>query len=100
MKTATPPVRAARTDGARIELEDGRVLIDGMSSWWTACHGYNHPHIRAAVAEQLELMPHVMFGGLSTRPPNASPRGLRPLRRAIWTMCSFRILARSASRSP
>ena len=68
MKTATPPVRAARTDGARIELEDGRILIDGMSSWWTACHGYNHPHIRAAIAEQLELMPHIMFGGLSHAP--------------------------------
>jgi len=68
MKSAAPPIRAVRTEGASIELEDGRILIDGTSSWWTACHGYNHPHIRAAVAEQLELMPHVMFGGLTHGP--------------------------------
>jgi len=64
MKTANPPLPVARTEGSRIVLADGRELIDGIASWWTACHGYNHPHIRAAVARQLDLMPHVMFGGL------------------------------------
>jgi adenosylmethionine-8-amino-7-oxononanoate aminotransferase len=64
MKTARPPLPVVRTEGSRIVLADGRVLIDGIASWWTACHGYNHPHIRAAVERQLVQMPHVMFGGL------------------------------------
>jgi adenosylmethionine-8-amino-7-oxononanoate aminotransferase len=64
MLTAPEPPGVARTDGVRIYLRDGRELIDGVASWWTACHGYNHPHIRAAVAAQLERMPHVMLGGL------------------------------------
>src|SRR5215469_6687078 len=68
MKTSMPPLAVARTHGTRIVLEDGRELIDGIASWWTACHGYNHPHIRAAVAKQLETMPHVMFGGLTHEP--------------------------------
>ncbi len=65
MQTAPLPLAVARTEGSRIFLTDGRVLIDGVASWWTACHGYNHPHIQAAVARQLETMPHVMFGGLA-----------------------------------
>ncbi len=65
MKTARAPLPVARTQGCRIVLTDGRELIDGIASWWTACHGYNHPHIRKAVESQLALMPHVMFGGLA-----------------------------------
>jgi adenosylmethionine-8-amino-7-oxononanoate aminotransferase len=68
MKTAAPPLEAVRTQGSRITLADGRVLVDGIASWWTAVHGYNHPHIAAAVARQLEAMPHVMFGGLTHAP--------------------------------
>ena len=64
MKTAPAPLPVTRTQGTRIHLDDGRELVDGIASWWTACHGYNHPHIRQAVARQLEIMPHVMFGGL------------------------------------
>jgi adenosylmethionine-8-amino-7-oxononanoate aminotransferase len=64
MKTARPPLPVARTHGCRIVLADGRELIDGIASWWTACHGYNHPYIREAVERQLADMPHVMFGGL------------------------------------
>lgn len=68
MKTAPAPLAVARTDGVRLYLEDGRSLIDGIASWWTACHGYNHPHIRQVVTRQLEIMPHVMFGGLAHEP--------------------------------
>lgn len=68
MKTAPDPLPVARTEGARIVLEDGRELVDGIASWWTACHGYNHPHIRAAVERQLAKAPHVMFGGLAHEP--------------------------------
>jgi adenosylmethionine---8-amino-7-oxononanoate aminotransferase len=65
MKVASPPLPVVRTLGSRIVLADGRELIDGIASWWTACHGYNHPHLRAAVERQLAIMPHVMFGGLA-----------------------------------
>jgi adenosylmethionine---8-amino-7-oxononanoate aminotransferase len=68
MKTVAPPLAVAATHGSRIVLADGRELIDGIASWWTACHGYNHPHIRAAVERQLAQMPHVMFGGLVHEP--------------------------------
>jgi adenosylmethionine---8-amino-7-oxononanoate aminotransferase len=64
MKTAPLPLAVKATHGCRILLADGRELIDGIASWWTACHGYNHPHIRAAVERQFQIIPHVMFGGL------------------------------------
>jgi adenosylmethionine-8-amino-7-oxononanoate aminotransferase len=68
MKTATPPLAVTRTHGSVLELADGRSVIDGIASWWTACHGYNHPHIADAVRAQLDVMPHVMFGGLTHEP--------------------------------
>ncbi len=60
------PVSSA--SGVRIRLQDGREMIDGMSSWWAAIHGYTHPVLNRAVREQAEKMAHVMFGGLTHAP--------------------------------
>jgi adenosylmethionine---8-amino-7-oxononanoate aminotransferase len=68
MKTAELPVPVVSARGVHLQLADGRELIDGIASWWTACHGYGHPYILKRIAEQLEKMPHVMFGGLAHEP--------------------------------
>ena len=68
MQTAPAPLPVVAAQGARIRLADGRELIDGISSWWTACHGYRHPHIHQAVEAQLAALPHVMFAGLVHEP--------------------------------
>lgn len=79
MKTARPPLPVVATRGARLILDDGRELVDGLASWWTACHGYNHPHIASAIRGQLERMPHVMFGGLAHEPAYRLARRLADL---------------------
>lgn len=64
MQTTPDPIVARATQGCNIFLEDGRTLLDGTASWWTACHGYNHPHILQALQAQMEKMPHIMLGGI------------------------------------
>lgn len=65
MATAPAPLPVVSAAGPRLTLADGRELVDGISSWWTTAHGYRHPHIEAAVTEQLHKLPHVMLGGLA-----------------------------------
>ncbi|MGH6984437.1 MAG: adenosylmethionine--8-amino-7-oxononanoate transaminase [Stellaceae bacterium] len=68
MRMAPAPLPAVRTEGCKIHLADGSVLIDGIASWWTACHGYNHSHICDAIRRQLDSLPHVMMAGLVHEP--------------------------------
>jgi len=89
MRTAPPPLPVVGTQGARITLADGRELIDGIASWWTACHGYNHPHIAEAVTRQLAAMPHVMFGGLAHEPALTLARRLAAMLPAPLTRVFF-----------
>jgi len=68
MKRAAMALPAVGTKGTRIVLADGREIVDGIASWWTACHGYNHPHIAKALEYQARTMPHVMLGGFNHEP--------------------------------
>lgn len=65
MKNNISQLEVVKTDGCKIFLKDGRVLIDGIASWWSVAHGYNNPYITKKIKEQLEILPHVMLAGLS-----------------------------------
>jgi adenosylmethionine-8-amino-7-oxononanoate aminotransferase len=77
LPAALPSLPVASAKGVRLQLADGRELIDGMASWWCAIHGYRHPVLDEAVREQLGQMAHVMFGGLTHEP------ALRLVRRLV-----------------
>ena len=63
-----PTLQVVNTEGAYLQLADGRQVIDGMSSWWAACHGHSHPRLVAAAKQQIDSFSHVMFGGLTHEP--------------------------------
>lgn len=73
-----PPLlhEVVSAQGVYLTLADGRQIIDGMSSWWSAIHGYGHPRLNAAAKDQLDKMSHVMFGGLTHDPAVSLARRL------------------------
>lgn len=68
MQTVIPPLPVVSAQGCTLKLADGRELIDGVASWWSVCHGYQHPHIVKAITQQAETLSHVMFAGLAHEP--------------------------------
>lgn len=89
-RPGTPPIVVDSASGTRLHLADGRSVVDGMSSWWAAVHGYAHPVLDAAVEDQLRSMAHVMFGGLTHEPAARLARTLveitpDPLRRVFFS---------------
>ena len=68
MLTAPPPLPIVRGEGVYLYTEDGRRLLDGISSWWVNIHGHSHPRLNAALAAQAQQLEHVMFAGC-THPP-------------------------------
>lgn len=68
MTSPLPVYPVASAEGCELILSDGRRLVDGMSSWWAAIHGYNHPQLNAAMKSQINAMSHVMFGGITHAP--------------------------------
>jgi adenosylmethionine-8-amino-7-oxononanoate aminotransferase len=89
MPGRTDPLVVHSAAGVRLRLADGMHLVDGMSSWWAAIHGYAHPVLDAAVCDQLKRMSHVMFGGLTHEPAVGLARRLveitpEPLRHVFF----------------
>ena len=76
MQTAPLPLPVISASGVRITLADGRELIDGIASWWCACHGYQHPHLTEQISKQLDALSHVMFAGLAHEPAYTLARRL------------------------
>lgn len=79
MQTCPAPLPVKSANGVTIKLEDGRELIDGIASWWSVCHGYQHPHIIDAMQKQLQELSHVMFAGLAHEPAYALAERLATL---------------------
>ena len=68
MQTVAAPLPVVSASGSILTLADGRTLVDGIASWWSMCHGYQHPHIVEAITRQAQTLSHVMFAGLAHEP--------------------------------
>lgn len=68
MQNHLPQLEIATAKGSKIFLKDGRVLIDGISSWWSTAHGYNHPHLIKEITKQAKILPHIMLAGFAATP--------------------------------
>ncbi len=68
MQNHLPQLEVVGAKGSKIFLKDGRILIDGISSWWAMAHGYNHPHLTSAIAKQAKILPHIMMAGFTAEP--------------------------------
>jgi adenosylmethionine-8-amino-7-oxononanoate aminotransferase len=68
MQNHLPQLEIKTAKGSKIFLKDGKILIDGISSWWSAAHGYNHPHLTAAILRQAKILPHIMLAGFAADP--------------------------------
>ena len=76
MRTSPAPLPVARAQGVYLYLEDGRRLLDGISSWWVNIHGHSHPVLNDAIAAQARELEHVMFAGFTHRPAVELAEGL------------------------
>jgi adenosylmethionine-8-amino-7-oxononanoate aminotransferase len=81
MKTAGPPLAIVRAEGCTLFTDDGRTLLDGISSWWVNLHGHSHPHITRRSCDQVAKLEHVPFAGLTHPPAVELASELKPYRR-------------------
>ena len=65
MQNHLPQLEISHAQGSKIFLKNGEILIDGISSWWSVAHGYNHPHITKEINKQLKILPHIMLAGFA-----------------------------------